>query len=96
MDLQLFARSNRDLFSKPTRDGLLILSPDEKFIYILKGVGRFIWDRADGRRTVKEIIDSIAQEFDIDSNVAEKDIISFLNDAIQETPPLFIFSKTPA
>jgi len=95
MDLQLFIRSNRELFSKLTRDGLLVLGPDEKFIYILKGVGGLIWDKADGKKTAKEIIEYISQKFEIDSNVAKKDTLAFLKDVVREAPSLFIFSKVP-
>lgn len=93
---ELFIRSNSELFSKMTTDGILLLSPDEKFLYILKGAATLIWDKADGKRTVKEISESISQECEIDLGTVERDLVSFLKESSRGSPPLFLLSMNPA
>ncbi len=95
MNIDSFIKSKSGCISKDTKDGMLILSPDEKYLYILKGCAVDVWTRSSGKKTLKQIIEEISQEFAMDFNKARKDILDFLKDALQENPPLFVLSKNP-
>ena len=95
MDLRLFVKFDKGALSKFTRDGLLILSENEKVMYVLKGTAELICKMADGKKTVDEIIDGITEEFDVDRNTARKDVVDFLGKTTKENPPLFIFCSNP-
>lgn len=44
----------------------------------LNETGSLIWELCDGTHTVEEIIEKLAQEYDITKREAEQDVISFL------------------
>jgi len=51
---------------------------DMNSVYTLNETGAFIWDQIDGKRTVSEIIAAVAQEYDIDKDLASKDVFDFI------------------
>lgn len=48
-------------------------------IYTMNEVGSRIWELIDGEKNLSEIIDIILNEFEVSPEVAEKDIIEFIN-----------------
>jgi hypothetical protein len=83
-----------DLNSVPSRSSLIVtrktgneyvLVPvtnniaDMTSVYTLNETGAFIWEQIDGKRPVSEIVDVLMNEFDIDRDVAESDVVTFLN-----------------
>jgi hypothetical protein len=53
---------------------------DMKSVYTLNSTAAFIWDRLDGRRTVKDIIDELEEEFEVHPKDALDDVLSFFRD----------------
>lgn len=47
-------------------------------IYTLNETGAFIWDDIDGKKSVKDIIIDIMENFETDEITAEKDVIELL------------------
>ncbi len=90
---EYFLTANRDLVTKPTSDGLMLLGPEGDFIYIIKGTGRVLWSQADGKKTIEELIDYIYGKFNAEREAVKKDVITFLKEAVQNKPPLFKVSK---
>jgi hypothetical protein len=95
MEIESFINSNRSLFSKETPEGLLVLSCDEKELYLLKGTAPLVWDKADGTIRIKDIIEDISQKFSIDASKTEKDVLLFLKDVLKQAPSLFTLSDIP-
>lgn len=93
MDSRLFIRFDKRALSKFTRDGLLILSEDEKVIYIFKGVAELVCKMADGKKRVSDVISAITEEFDIDKDTAGRDVMDFLEKVTKEDASLFKFCK---
>lgn len=62
----------------------VIIVPSEQIVNILNPVGSRIWDLADGRRTIGEIADVLAQEFDVSYETALKDAIQFTGDLTEK------------
>jgi hypothetical protein len=48
-------------------------------IYALDGAGPRIWELIDGVRSVGDIIDCIAEEYDVDPDTAESDVREFVS-----------------
>jgi hypothetical protein len=48
-------------------------------IYTLNELGTFIWDRIEGTINFNQLVESVCKEYEVDSHVAEKDIIEFLS-----------------
>jgi methyltransferase-like protein len=51
---------------------------DMNSVYTLNETGAFIWEKIDGKRSVEDIIDALADEYDIDQQTAESDVFSFI------------------
>lgn len=63
---------------------LIILSEEGQWIHELNGVGLEIWNACDGKLTISEIADKIYGEFDIEKEVAEADVQSFIEELAQK------------
>ena len=51
---------------------------DMNCVYTLNETGAYIWDKIDGKRNVEEIIGALMDEYDIDKQNAERDVLSFI------------------
>ena len=58
----------------------VIINSSEQMVNVLNPVGSRIWDLADGRKTIAEIAELLAQEFDVSYETALKDAIEFTGD----------------
>lgn len=47
-------------------------------LYTLNEVGAFIWENINSIKNVKQIIDNVVKEFDIDENTATQDVVEFI------------------
>ncbi len=61
-------------------DDTALLISDHGQLFELNVVGAFIWDLLDGRRTVGEIIERLAESFDVDRATAERDLMQILQE----------------
>jgi methyltransferase-like protein len=52
---------------------------DMNSVYTLNETGAFIWEQFDGKRSLKEIIDSLVEEYDVDYDSASKDVAEFVD-----------------
>ncbi|NOZ47605.1 MAG: PqqD family protein [Chlorobi bacterium] len=53
---------------------------DMDSIYTMNEVGAFIWEQINGDNTVKEIIETVTNEFDVKPEIAQKDVLTFFDD----------------
>jgi methyltransferase-like protein len=51
---------------------------DMNSVYTLNETGAFIWEQIDGKRSVEDIINAVADEYDIDKQTAESDVFTFI------------------
>lgn len=58
----------------------VILIPGENSFYTLNTLGTKIWELADGSLTVKKIVESICKEFEVNEDIATRDIVRFIED----------------
>ena len=47
-------------------------------------VGGLVWERCDGQHTVEDIVDDLANEFDVERGVLNNDVEIFINDLLQK------------
>jgi len=62
----------------------IILTPDNGMLHTLNSVGTRIWELADGKRRVRDIIPFIFEEFEADPNIVKKDIQNFIEDLVHK------------
>jgi methyltransferase-like protein len=51
---------------------------DMNSVFILNETGAFIWEQLDGKRTVEEIIELLINEYEIEKDIASKDVFEFI------------------
>ena len=64
-------------------EAVLVL-PDKGEVKVLNEVGARIWELSDGTRTIAEISEQIAQEFEVDIQKAQNDAVIFLQQLEQK------------
>ena len=52
---------------------------DMDSVYTINETGAFIWERIDGKRTIGDIIGLLADEYEIESDIAINDINDFVD-----------------
>lgn len=67
-------KSGNEYILVPVTDNIA----DMDSVYTLNETGAFIWEQIDGKRTVKEIIDLVIQEYEIDRDSASKDVFDLI------------------
>ena len=50
----------------------------EDELYTLNETGAFIWEQIDGKRTTRDLIDLLTQEYETDTETATKDVFDFI------------------
>jgi len=58
----------------PIRDKLA----DMEQLIVLDGTGAFIWEKIDGRATIKEICDALMADYEVDEQQAKNDVSEFI------------------
>lgn len=61
----------------------VVVLPEESVVKVLNPVGSRVWELADGTRTVREIAQTIYQEYDVDREQAEKEVVEFVAEMTQ-------------
>jgi hypothetical protein len=59
-------------------DGLLVAGPAQ--VLELRDTATFVWSHIDGRRTVAELGEALAAEYDVDASTATADVAELLGD----------------
>jgi hypothetical protein len=81
------SHSPRVVFRKINEEYLLIPLTDNiadmDSIYRLSETGAFIWEMTDGKRDISDITAKVVEEFEVEREEAEKDVLQFFGD-IQE------------
>jgi hypothetical protein len=53
---------------------------DMNSVYTLNETGAFIWEHINGKINVEEIITAVTGEYDVDNEIATKDVYTFIED----------------
>lgn len=80
---------NEDIVFRKIEDEYILVplraSSDEvDNIFNLNKVGADVWERIDGKKTVKEIIDELVQEYELEPIKIKEDVLVFLDDLAHE------------
>lgn len=68
-----------------TIDGeAIVITPHDSTLHTLNETATFIWDRADGTRTLEDIAREMAGEFDVAEEVLREDALAFVEEAVSK------------
>ncbi|MCI0481010.1 MAG: PqqD family protein [Candidatus Dadabacteria bacterium] len=71
---------NDEIAYREIEGQILILRPDDNFLYTLNGSGRFIWLGIAKKKKLSSIIKSVSKEFGIPEDSARRDVMEFVKD----------------
>ncbi len=63
-------------------DQTVTVSPQSGKIRVFNGVGTFIWQKVVDGCTMTEIVHAITEQYDVDRDTAQKDVIAFINELV--------------
>ena len=55
----------------------ILMSPYGRRLHALNEVGTFIWELADGSKSIDKIIERICKEYEVERSIAQKDVRAF-------------------
>ncbi len=61
----------------------VVVLPEDSVVKVLNAVGSRVWDLADGTHTVREIAQTIYEEYDVSHEQAEKEVMEFIREMVQ-------------
>jgi PqqD family protein of HPr-rel-A system len=67
-------RRKPDLQARLVDDEMVVLDLASGQVHHLNGTAGYIWSRFDGAASLAQIAESVAEQFDVDPRVAERDV----------------------
>lgn len=90
MELSLVPKTHPQVASRVVDEQAVIVLSDAGEVTVLNEVGTRVWDLVDGKRTVGQIVDLIAEEYAIDPAKARRDVEGFLEQLVQANAVVLI------
>ena len=63
-------------------DHALVISPRDATLHTLNATAQFIWERANGQRTLESIASEMVQEFAVEASTARTEAEAFVSVAV--------------
>ena len=71
---------NSEVAHREIEGQILILRPDDNFLYTLNGSGRLIWLGIVKKKKLATIVKNVSKEFGISDETARGDVLSFVRE----------------
>lgn len=83
--LDKYVAKNNEKTAHRIIDGeAVVVNLTDSTFQTLNSVATFIWQQADGKTRVKEIVQNVCQEFEVDRDTAEKDCQEFIRELVNK------------
>jgi len=69
---------NEDLLSGLVDDEAVIMSIESGSYHVINETGRMIWELLEQPKTVAEIYDILSEEFDVDRDTYQKEVLQYI------------------
>lgn len=84
IDLNTILKKRKDIRYTKVPEGGLVLKHDTAEIITLNPMAIEIYHKLDGKKSVRELINEILNEYDVEEERAKNDIIEFLNELVNK------------
>ncbi len=87
--LDLVCMPSEDIVSRIIEEELIIvplvsgIGDMDDELYTMNGTGRAIWSRLDGKKSLQEIADELAGEFNTSLGVIERDLLGLVTELVR-------------
>ena len=65
-------------------DETIFMADEGDELHTLDEVGSFIWKAIDGNKSLLSILNELCDEYDVERNVAENDLMNFISDLAEK------------
>ena len=79
----MYIRQNPDTPARTIDGEAIVITPADSTLHTLNDTATFIWDRADGTRTLEAIAAEMVDEFEVDTDTLRKDALAFVEEAVK-------------
>lgn len=79
-----YVAQNPDTPARTIDGEAVVITPDDSRLHTLNGTATFIWDRADGTRTLEDICLEMVGAFEVESVVLITDAGDFVKEAVDK------------
>ncbi len=83
-DLDKYLVLSKDHVWRMIDDKAFVVAVDGRKLHGLNKVGSFIWKSADGRHTVRDIVEKICERYEVDKKTAKRDASEFIAELIDK------------
>jgi len=83
MTLNSSPRQAPNVVSRQIDDEAVLVHPLQGKVRVLNAVGARVWELADGQRTVSEIAETVAAEYEVELPRARADVLVFCTDLVE-------------
>lgn len=74
---------NCDIFSSEIDGEAIMMNIENNAYYSMGEIGNRVWQLLDNPTTIKDICEQLTQEYDVSMEQCQKDIITFLNQLLE-------------
>ena len=91
LDLNSSFKPSQNIVAREIEGELIIvplvsgIADMEDELFTLNKTGRAIWEKLDGKMTLKDVVSELSIEFEATENEIEKDVIGLISELIQRT-----------
>lgn len=78
---QKYPMQNPETPTRTVRGQAIVITPEDSVLHTLNATGTFIWDQADGKRTLEAIVQACLQTFDVSEDVVRQEAQEFIKKA---------------
>ncbi len=78
LSLESYPMQVPGIIGQAVQDETVLLLPERGEVKVLNEVGGYIWELADGSRTIRDIAAAIHAAFEVDTAQAEADTLTFV------------------
>ena len=79
----MYIRQNPDTPARTIDGEAIVITPEDSTLHTLNDTATYIWDRADGTRTLEAIAGEMLEEFEVDAATVKTESLAFVEDAVK-------------
>lgn len=83
INLQSIIARNQEIIHNDIDGEVVIMSIAKNNFYGIDKIGSHIWELLENSRSVEEIITTMMQNYEVERETCEKDVIDFLDEALK-------------
>ena len=80
----MYVAQNPDTPARTVDGSAIVITPHDSMLHTLNETATFIWDRADGSRTLATITEELVGEFDVALEIARAEAEAFVQMAVEK------------